>query len=104
MSKPTNQVPTKYSDNQNDLNSVIDLMFLQPNLSKLNNHMIYLKWRLLSDHTPLTVDIAITEEYIQTKKCMIVNNSEEEKNFLAGLIKTIKGLNTGHISSKEILK
>jgi len=42
-------------------------MFLQPNLSELNNHMIYLKWRLLSDHTPLTVDIAITEEYSNQK-------------------------------------
>jgi len=35
---------------------------------------------------------------------MIVNNSEEEKKFLAELIETIKGLNIGYISSKEILK
>jgi len=43
MSKPTNQVPTRYSDNQNDSNLVIDLMFLQLNSSELNNHMIYPK-------------------------------------------------------------
>ena len=28
MSKPTNQVPTRYSDNQNDLNLVIDLIVI----------------------------------------------------------------------------
>jgi len=53
---------------------------------------------------PLTVDITITEEYIQTKKCIIVKNSKEEYNFLTELIETIKGLNTGHILSKEILE
>ena len=53
---------------------------------------------------PLTVDITITEEYIQTKKCIIVKNSKEEYNFLTKLIETIKGLNTGHILSKEILE
>ena len=38
MSKVTNCVFTKYSDNQNDLNLVIDLMFLHPNSSELDNY------------------------------------------------------------------
>jgi len=59
---------------------------------------------LLSDYAPLTVDIMIIDEHIQTKKCTIIKNSEEEKNFLAELIETIKGLNTELISSKEILE
>jgi len=104
MSKPTNQVSTRYSDNQNNSNLVIDLMFLQSRSSELNSHTIYPEWRLLSDHVLLTVDITITEEYIQTKKCMIVKNSKEENNFLTELIETIKRLNTGHISSKKILE
>jgi len=104
MSKPTNQVSTRYSDNQNNSNLVIDLMFLQSRLSELNSHTIYSEWRLLSDHVLLTVDITITEEYIQTKKCMIVKNRKEENNFLTELIETIKRLNTGHILSKKILE
>ena len=103
--KSTNQVPTRYSDNQNNLNSVIDLIFLQPTSSEFNNHTIHPEWRLLSDHTLLTIDIAIIEEHIQTKKHTIVKNSEEEeKNFLAGFIESIKELNTEHISSKENLE
>jgi len=68
LSKSTNQILTRYSDNQNDSNLVIDLIFFQPNSSKLNNDMIYPKWRLSSDHVPLTVEIVIIEEHVQTVK------------------------------------
>ena len=91
-------------DNQTNSNLIIDLIFLQPNSLELNNHTIYPEWRLSSDHVPLTIDIAIYEEYIQTKKYTIVKNSEEENNFLIKLIETIKGLDTEYISSKEILE
>jgi len=35
------QVPTRYTDNTNDLNSIIDLMFLQPNSDEFDDHTIY---------------------------------------------------------------
>ena len=38
FSNPTNQVPTRYLDNANDSNSVIDL---RPNSSEINNHTIH---------------------------------------------------------------
>ena len=104
MSKATNYVPYKYLDNQNDLNLIIDLMFLHLDSSELNNHIIHPEWRLSSDHTPLTVNIAIIEEYIQTKKCTIIKNSKEERNFITELIKIIKFLDMEQISSKKILK
>jgi len=44
LSFPTNPVLTRYSDNVNDLNSVIDLMFLRSGSSKLNNHSIHPDW------------------------------------------------------------
>ena len=43
--------------------------------------MIYPELKLLSDYTPLTIDIMIIKKYIQTKKHTIIKNSEEEKNF-----------------------
>ena len=46
----------------------------------------------------------IIKEHIQTKKHIIVKNSEEEKSFIAKLIETVKGLNIEQISSKEILE
>ena len=64
MLEPTNQAPTRYSDNQNNSNLVIDLMFLRQDLSELSNYMIHLEWKLLSDHTPLTINITIIEEHI----------------------------------------
>jgi len=102
--KFTNQVPTRYLDNLNNSNLVIDLIFLHPNLSEFNNHTIHPEWRLSSDHTPLTVNIAINEELIHTKKYTIVKNSEEENNFITELIESIKGLNMENISSKEVLE
>ena len=43
ISKATNQVLTRYIDNQEDSNLTIDLIFLCPNSLELGNHMIYLK-------------------------------------------------------------
>ena len=66
--------------------------------------MVYPEWRLSLDYAPLTVDIAIIKEHIQTKKHIIVKNSKQEKNFIAELIEAIKGLNMEHISSKKTLE
>ena len=41
LSKFTNQVLTRYADNLNNLNSVINLMFLHQNSEEFDNHMIY---------------------------------------------------------------
>ena len=101
MSKATNHIPTRYLDNQNDLNSVINLY---PNSLELNSYMIHPEWRLLLDYAPFTVNIVIIEEHIQTKKCTIIKNNKEERNFIIKLIKIIKCLNIEQISSKEILE
>jgi len=56
------------------------------------------------DHAPLTVDIAIIKEQIQTKKYTIVKNSIEESKFLVELRNLIRRLDTEHILNKEVLK
>ena len=48
--------------------------------------------------------ILISEENIQTRKYIIVKNSEEENNFVKEVIILIKGLNTIYIYNKENLK
>ena len=58
------QVPTQYADNPNDSNLVINLMFLWDNFLEINNYSILSNLYSFLDHTPLTVDIIIEEEFI----------------------------------------
>ena len=76
VSKSTNQVSTRFSDNLNDSNLVIDLLFIHLNSLKFDNHIIHLEWKLSSDHALLTIDIVIDKEQIYTKKYTIVKNSK----------------------------
>ena len=93
LSKSTNQVPTRYSDNMNESNFVINLIFFKPNLLELHNYIIHPEWRYSSDHALLTVDISINKEYVSTKRYIIIKNSEEEDKFITELINNIKRLN-----------
>ena len=79
-------------------------MFFRPISEEFNHYFIYIDQRFLSDHTSLTVKILIFEENIQTRKYIIVKNSEEENNFVKEVIILIKELNTIYIYNKENLK
>jgi len=57
-----------------------------------------------SDHTPLTVNILIIKEYIQTRKQKIIKNSKEKTRFIDEIIELVKGLNMNYIRSKKDLK
>ena len=103
LSKSTHQVPTRYSDNMNESNSVINLMFLRPNLLELNNYMIHPEQRYSQDHTSLTVHISIGKEHIPTKRCTIIKISEEKDKFIVELINNIKKLDTKNLTSKFAL-
>ena len=59
------------------------LIFLRPDLSEHKNYFIYPDWHLISDYTLLTINIAIFEENIQTKKHTIVKNSKEENKLFS---------------------
>ena len=104
LSRPTEQVPTKYLDNQQDSNSVINLMLLRPESLEHNYHTIHPDWKLISDHASLTVNISIFEEHIQTRKRMLVKNSEKEEFFVKELIEAIKRLNMENIQSKKVFE
>ena len=72
-------------------------MFLRFRSEELNNYSIHSNWCLVLDHTPLTIIIPIVKKYIQTKKHMIVKDSEEEKIFVNEVIKAIKDINTSDL-------
>lgn len=64
LSTSINSVPTQYTDNLQDLNSVIKLMFLHSELEKFNNHQIIPEVHSLLDHTSLLVSVTIKEGHI----------------------------------------
>jgi len=64
LSMPINLVLTWYTDNPQDSNSVIDLMFLYADLEQFNNYQIMLELYSPSDHALIFVSVTIKEEYI----------------------------------------
>ena len=79
LSTSINQISTWYVDNSQNLNLVLDLMFLQVDAEEFNNHQILPDLWNPSNHTSLSVYIIIEEEIIQDRKQTIIKNSEEEK-------------------------
>jgi len=86
------------------VNLVLDLIFLCLRSNELDNHTIYLEWRLTSNHISLTITIPIVEKHIQTKKHMIIKDSEEEHIFIKELIEAIRNINTNNISDINYLE
>ena len=79
ISKLTKNLSTRFSGNYQDSNFILNLVFLQPFSLEFNNHCIHSDWRLSSDHTPITIDVSI---------------SNKESLFLEDLTQSIKNLNT----------
>ena len=104
LSSLTNPGPTRFSDTAGESNSVINLMFLQHGSNKLDNHSILPEYHLFSDHVPLIIDIPIFEEFIQTSKLAIFPNSEQETDFIKGVISNLSKLDTSNIESIDKLE
>jgi len=64
ISKPLENSPTRFPDNDYNTNSVLDLVFLHPSFPEFNCHCIHPDWRLSSDHALITIDIYICKERI----------------------------------------
>ena len=104
MLSSINQVSTRYADNLNNANLVIDLMFLQYDSSALNNHFIHPEWHFSSNHAPLTVSIPISDKFINTCKSTIWKNSVKEEQFVKDTISVIKNLNISNLLDIRLLE
>jgi len=101
---PTNQVLTRYSDNPNDINLVIDFIFLWSRSSELNHHMIHLELCLMSDHALLTISIPIVEEFVNSSKWFIIKNSKKEVVFIKDITDSLKELNISNLLDSNRLE
>ena len=104
LSFPIIQVLTQYTDNSNNSNSVINLIFLQANLVEIYNYFILPDLWSLSDHTPLSVGISIIEEFIQDKQQTIIKNSKEKEKFVNEFKNAISNINTSEIFNRKSLE
>ena len=103
LSTPTNPGSTRFSDTAGESNLVIDLMFLQSGSIELDRHTILLESRLSSDHAPLSIDIPICDEVIQSSKLVISPDSDQEKEFIKDVTSSLLSLDTSNIESVESL-
>jgi len=74
------QIPTRYIDNENDADTVINLIFLWSSDPGFNNYQILPDIQQLSDHTPLCVTMNIIKEDINITWQMIPKDSDKEVN------------------------
>ena len=93
MSMLIQQIPTRYIDNENNTNSIIDLMFLQSNNLEFNNHCILPQLRQPSDHVPLCVTVNIISEDINFSQRIIPKDSNKEVEFVDKCTEEIRNIN-----------
>ena len=98
---PINPGPTRFADNQHNSNSVLDLVFMNPNNSGFNKHILKPEIRLPSDHVPLFIEVSIKEENIDFTFQAIKKDSKEEKAFINDIIKGVKGMESSNLKKQE---
>ena len=64
ISKPLENISTRFSNNDHNANSVLNLVFLCLSSPEFNCHHIHPNWRLSSDHVPITINVSICEKRI----------------------------------------
>ena len=104
ISNPIENVPTRFSDNDHNANSVLDLVFLCPSFPEFNQHHIHPDQKLSSDHILITIEVSICKERIMHSQHLIAKGSNKEKQFIKNVIQIIKNLNMSSIQNAEILK
>jgi len=100
LAMPVNPGPTRFTDNQQDSNSVLDLVFMNPNNSGFNKHTLNPDICLPSDYIPLIIEVGIKEENINFSFQAIRKDSKEEEAFIRDIIKGIRNINTSDLKNQ----
>jgi len=79
-------------------------MFLQCGSYELDHHTIHPGNCLFLDHTPLSIDIPIIDEVIQSSKLTIYPKSDQESAFVEEVILSFKSLDTSIINDSNELE
>ena len=87
-----------------ELNLVIDLIFLHCGSYELDCYSIHSGNCLSLDHAPLSIEIPIIEEVIQSSKLMIHPKSNQEMAFVEEVISSFKSLDTSVIDNSDKLE
>ena len=104
FSSPLNPGPTRYADNPQDSNSVLDLVFIPPDNIGFSKNILYPEIQKPSDYILVTMEIGIQGISIDINKWSIRRDSKEEKNFISSIINGVKNLDTSNIVTKEDLE
>ena len=104
LSTLTNCCPTRYSDTAGESNLVIDLMFLHCGSYELDHHSIHPGNHLSLNHTPLSIEIPIIKEVIQSSKLTIHPKSNQKTAFVEEVISSLKSLDTSVIDDSNKLE
>jgi len=100
LATPANPGPTRYADNQWDSNSVLDLMFINPNNLGFNKHTLNPDICLPSDHVSLIIEVGIKGENIDCTFQAIKKDSKEEKAFIRDILKGIRNIDTSELKNQ----
>ena len=103
MSTSINPVPARYMDNSQDLNLVLDLMFLWAGPVEFDNYEISPDLQSPLNHAHLSISIIVEKESIQEKKRFIIRNSDKEKEYINKLRNRLGSMETTNITSCKIL-
>jgi len=104
LSLPSNPGLTRFADNPWEANSVLDLVFLNPNDLWFGQNSLAPDLRKPSDHVSLIIRVGINEENIKTIIQSIKKDSEEEQDFIDEIRANIKLLDTRGITDVNALQ
>jgi len=100
LATPINPGPTRFADNHRNTNSVLDLVFMNPNNVGFNKHFLNPDICLPLDHVPLFIEVGINEENVNISFEAIKKDSEEEKAFIRDIIKGIRKIDTSELKNQ----